>query len=327
MWWPSDAGYPDDVRRRALVGSMLAGAACTSLNPAYDLTGETGEESSEAETVGGGSTVAEATLGSTRGEATDAPDSDATTEDASGSSSSSSGEPPPVLDLCPFDVYAINEAGELHGLDPDAGELALVLEDPRLQSWAIATDPTTGLVYINELASPTTMWRVDPFVAEIDAEPVVVTAEVFADDVARATFRGDGELWIGTEQTHRFVWLPPSGGSIGGDHTLQPFPRGGDMVFLEEECAVVPTLDGTLYRACFPDPGLPPPIIPMEALVGAQFNGIAVDAQGRVWLSNANPTTQLVLLDVSVEPWVVMDTIDYDITINDLATVVHPPGC
>jgi len=228
------------------MGSMLTGAACTSLNPAFDPTDETGKVSSEeGETVGQSTTVTEATQGSTRGETTNVPDSEAMTEAASSgssSSSSSSGEPPPVLDLCPLDVYAINELGELHGLDPDTGERALVLEDPRLQSWALATDPTTGLLYVNELASPNTMWRVDPFIAEIDAEPVVVMAEVFADDVARATFRGDGQLWIGTEQTHRFVWLPPSGGKIGGDHTLLPFPRGGDMVFLEDECAVVPTL-------------------------------------------------------------------------------------
>lgn len=306
------------------MASILAGAACTSLNPAYETSGETTEAGSDSgETVGGGTTTGEATLASTRGEVTDGPDSDATTEP---SESSSSGEPPPAIDLCPFDVYAINELGELHGLDPDTGDLVFLLQDPRLESWAIATDPMTGLVYVNELASPTTMWRVDPFVAEIDAEPVVIEADGLAEEVARATFRGD-ELWIGTEQTHRFVWLPAMGGSVGGDHTLQPFSRGGDMVFLETACAVVPTLDGLLYRACFPDSGLPPPVIPMAALLGAQYNGIAVDAEGRVWLSNASPMTQLVQLDLSTEPWVLGPPVDFSMTINDLATVVHPPEC
>ena len=313
-----------------LSGSWLAGAACTSLNPAYETSGgTTDDDPAGSETVGGPTTVVDATQGTTRGETTLAPDS-VTSSDTGGTSSdgggsSSSGEPP--IDLCPFDVYAINEAGQLYVLDPDAAEVVMLLADERLQSWAIATDPSTGWLYVNERASPSTMWRVDPFIAEIDAEPVVVAADMFDEDVARATFRGDGELWIGTEQTHRFVWLPPLGGSIGGDHTLQPFPRGGDMVFLEEACAVVPTLDGTLYRACFPDPGVPPPEIPVQELVGAQFNGIAVDAQGRLWLSNANPTTQLVRLDPSVEPWAVLETVDFEITMNDLASVVHPPGC
>lgn len=306
---------------------MLGGAACTSPNPAYDLTGETTEQIPDgSDTAGGASTTGETTQGSTRGEATDAPVPDLTTGDSG--DSSSSGEPPPEIDLCPFDVYAVNELGELHVLDADTGEQARVLEDVRLRSWAIATDPSTGLLYVNERASPTTMWRVDPFIAAIDEEPLVVEADMGLEEVARATFRGDGELWIGTDQSHRFVWLPPTGGSIGGDHTLQPFPRGGDMVFLAEEpCAVVPTLDGTLYRACFPDPGAPPPEIAMEELAGAQFNGGAVDAQGRLWLSNANPTTQLVELDPSQEPWVVVQTVEFDIIMNDLAPVVHPPDC
>lgn len=315
--------------RRVLVGSMLAGAACTSANPAYDPTGETsGPLPDDSDTVGGAGTTGEITQGSTRGEATDAPDPDATSSESSGSSSSS-GDPPPVIDLCPLDVYAINELGELYGLDADSGgEQVLMLEDVRLRSWAIATDPSTGLLYVNERASPTTMWRVDPFAVVIDGERLEVEAEMGLEEVARATFRGDGELWIGTDQSHRFVWLPPTGGSIGGDHTLQPFPRGGDMVFLEEDpCAVVPTLDGTLYRVCFPDPGVPPPEIAVEELLGVQFNGAAVDAQGRLWLSNANPTAQLIELDPSQDPWTVVQTVDFGIIMNDLAPVVHPPGC
>jgi hypothetical protein len=317
------AGYPDAVRWLVLVGSMAGVVACTAVNPAYETTGETHDgnpSEGDVETLGPGGTLG----GSTRGETTDEPGPDATSE---GGSSTGGGSLPLPDPLCRFDLYAINDAGELHVLDPDEGDSMLRLEDSRLVSWAIATDPATGLLYVNQRDSPSSILRVDPFVPEIHADPIVVEAEML-DTVARATFRGPGELWLGTDQTHRFVWVPPTGGTLGADETFDPFPKGGDLLFLAESCAVVATLDGTFFEACFPAvPGRVPMLPVVDLPAGPQFTGIAIDERDRLWLSTSDPSRLVVRIDMAQEPWRAVEEIPYGITMNDLATVIHPSGC
>lgn len=147
--------------------------------------------------------------------------------------------------------------------------------------------------------------------------------------MARATFHPDGDLWLGTDSTNRFVWFSPNGRNTGA-HTVGSFSRGGDMLFLEPDCALVPTLDGQMYRVCFSGPGGSPSPTPMSGLpLGAQLTGIARDAMDRVWLSTTDLNRVLIHIEPNVRGWTAVeaDTVAYDITINDLAPVVQRWGC
>jgi hypothetical protein len=320
------ASYPGLVRWLVLVGSMTAVMACTSLNPAYETTADgIGPGSSESDSTGPVASTS-TTEGSTPAEASGGASSDTTT---SGGESSTGDVPLPDPDpLCRFDLFAVNEIGQLHVLDADMQDSRLRLEDERLISLAIATRPSTGIVYVNQRDSPGTVLRVDPFVPEILPEPIVLEVEPPVEpleEMARATFRGEDELWLGTHETHRFVWVPPTGGTITVDDVFEPFSRGGDMVFLEGGCAVVPTLEG-IFSVCFPAmPGPVPPLMVVGLEVGSfpQFTGIAVDEEGRMWLSIADPNPALLFIDRTRQPWTVGEQIPYDITMNDLAAVIH----
>jgi hypothetical protein len=146
--------------------------------------------------------------------------------------------------------------------------------------------------------------------------------------VARATFDDVGNLWLGTDDTHRFLWLPPTGGSLIGDQTFDSFAWGGDMVFVEPTCAVVPTLDGLFYDVCFPAVAGSLPTIPVLDLpVGSQFTGVAIDGSDRLWLSTADPVRMVIRVERGKIPWRVVQLVEYDIQMNDLATAVEPPDC
>lgn len=322
----ASARYPGVVRSWVCLGSMLVMQACTSTNPAFE-TSETAEAGPVLEgetttvdppsTTGSTSSVASTITSEGVGEATE-------TSDTTGAPMEDLPVRPTAL--CGFDLFAINDLGELHALDPDTGTSMLLLTDPRLASWAAATDPATGMLYVNELAAPSTVWRVDPFSLAIEAEPIMVEAADL-DDVARATFDDEGHLWLGTEDTNRFLWLAPTGGRLG-EHTLDSFPRGGDMVFVEPSCAVVPTLDGTIYDVCFPAAGGTPPTVDVLDLpLGSKFTGIAIDASGSMWLGAVDPVYSVIRIDRRQDPWRAVEVVEYDMLMNDLATVVEPPGC
>jgi hypothetical protein len=301
------------------LGSMLAVVGCTSPNPAFEGTAESSSADADGPTTLGGTSTA--TSGGTLV---------VTGADSPMSESSGMGPrdlPRGAQELCDFDLFAINRQGQLHALDPDAGASILLLEDPRLDSWAIATEPSTGIVYAGEYNAPTTVWRVDPFARTIEEEPLVVDAaelELFA----RATFHDDtGELWVGTVATHRFLRLSPAGGAPLEEHVVAAFSWGGDMVFTEDDCATVPAIDGRLYHVCFPAPPGPPPSLEVERAEGAQFTGVAIDAAGRMWLSTAEPVHTLVLVERNRGQWIATATITYDMAMTDLATLVAPAGC
>jgi hypothetical protein len=303
---------------------MTAVMACTSLNPAYETTDGDGQSSSGATTGTDG--ILSITAGSTHDEASGG-GSGATT--STGESSSTGDVPLPDPDpLCRFELYAINELGQLHVLDPDRGDSRLRLEAPELVSWAIATEPSTGILYVNQRDVPNTILRVNPFLPEILPDSITVEVQQPIEPLetmARASFRGESELWIGTHETHRFMWVPPTGGPIVAHELLDAFPAGGDMVFIEGGCAVVPTLDGLLHSACFPAmPGFVP-VIEVVGLEeeGLQFTGIAIDEGGRLWLSMADPNPGLLHIERAREPWSMGIQIPYDITMNDLAAVIH----
>jgi hypothetical protein len=260
---------------------------------------------------------------STLGETTHEPSQDTSAGDSG--SDSDSGIPFPA-EYCRADLYAVNDLGELYLLDVDTGDASLLITDERLESWAIATDPATGTLYVSEWASPGVVWRVQPFPLEIDDQPLIVPAEAL-ESMARATFDPEGNLWLGTHDSHRFVWFSPSGTSIG-DQTVDTFPRGGDMVFFDPDCALVPTLDGSIYRVCFSGPG---DTLSLEVVTGlpagAQFTGIAVDAMDRVWLSTTDADHQLVRIEEDAAGWTTVQTVAYPMALNDLASVIEPTGC
>jgi hypothetical protein len=304
--------------------SALAVAACTASNPAYEdpATVDDAGESTDA-----GQTDASESTGAAQGSSTRGETSGDSMED--GGASDSGGETPLPAVYCQAELYAINESGDLFLLDVDTDEPTLeptrLITDPRLGSWAIATDPASGFLYVSEYLDPSHVWRVDPFPIAIDDEPVIVMADAL-DSMARATFHPDGNLWLGTDDTNRFVWFSPSGRSIG-EQTVDSFPWGGDMMFLEPDCAWVPTLDGFLYRVCFPGQGAPPPMTIAGLPAGAQLTGIAVDAMGRVWLSTTDLHRQLVGIHLGETGWSTVHTVAYDMTINDLAPVIGLSGC
>jgi hypothetical protein len=315
------------MRWLACVGSVAA-VACTATNPAYEGPSEPVEAASESTDTGRststlGDTLGD-TLGGTLGDTPDDPLQDTSASDSGGGSSGS--EIPLPAEYCQADLYAVNDLGELYLLDADTGDATLLITDVRLESWAIATDPSTGILYVSELAQPGVVWRVQPFPLAIDDEPLTVPAQAL-EGMARATFDPDGNLWLGTDDSHRFVWLSPSGKSMG-DQTVEPFPWGGDMVFLEPDCAMVPTLDGSMYRVCFAGPGdtLSPAIV-TGLPSGAQFTGIAVDAMDRVWLSTTDANHRLVRIEQDTTDWTTVQTVAYAMAINDLALVIEPSGC
>lgn len=297
---------------------------CTAQNPAFEGSAGAGEATG---TEGTATTTTTGTMPMADSTSRASTSSDPAPGTSEGDTTGASPDlPPQASELCDFDLLAINEIGQLVALDPDAADARVLLDDPRLASWALATDPATGEVYVDERTSPGSVWRVDPFAPAIDDEPLVVDAPEL-DVMARATFH-QGNLWLGTDDTHRFVWLPPTGGRVAGDVTVETFPRGGDLVFTEGACAVVSTLDGTLYRVCFDEPPAPPELLEVTMPTSAQYTGIAIDAQDRMWLSTADPIRMLVLVDRSSDPWQVTLTVEYgDVMLNDLAPLAHPPGC
>jgi hypothetical protein len=304
------------------LGSALAVAACTSTNPAYE---ETGQASEVGESTGAANESTGAAPGSsTRGETSDEPPQESSTSDSSGGSTGN--ETPIPSEYCRADLYAINQSGDLYLIDVESGDATLLIADPRLGSWAVATDPASGILYVSEYLDPSHVWRVDPFPVTIADEPVIVTADAL-DTMARAAFHPDGNLWLGTDDTNRFVWFSPNGRNVG-DQTVDSFAWGGDMVFLEPECALVPTLDGLLYQVCFSGPGDSLSAMTIAGLpAGAQFTGIAADAMGRVWLSTTDLHRLLVGIHLDETGWSTVDTVAYDMTINDLAPVIGLSGC
>lgn len=315
------------MRWLGCVGTMLAVAACSSPNPAYEGTGT-------ALDAGEGTDAGPTDAGPTGDPGQDTADDDSGQDGSASESGGATGDETPLpAEYCQADLYAINHLGELYLLDADTGETTLIIADPRLESWAIATEPESGEIYVSELADPTQLWRVQPFPAAVDPSPVTVTDNELAS-MARATFHPNGDLWLGTENTNRFVWFSPNGRNIGA-HTVGGIGRGGvgrggDILFLEPDCALVPTLEGQMYRVCFSDLEGQPPTTPVSGLpLGAQLTGIARDAMGRVWLSTTDVNRVLIHIEPNASGWTAVeaDTVAYDITISDLAPVVQQWGC
>lgn len=302
---------------------MLAVAACTSRNPAYETSAASESETSSTGADEGRTTDVEQS-GSTETSVLD------TTTDGSGAST---GDVIGLDEHCRSELYGITELGTLLLIDVDVPEVLEATSDPRLRSWAGATDPSGGTIYISEHVNPGVVWRVEPQGFTIADEPLVVAAEMLAP-MARATFDHHGNLWLGTDETHHFVWMLPSG-TIVGEHTTPSFPRGGDMVFLDDGCAAVPTLASTFHRVCIPDGGMEPLPILVEGIpTGLQFTGAAVDGSGRMWLSSVVGDPEqlgpLVRIDRTARPWQVEQVLELPEgtpLITDLASVVPLPGC
>lgn len=293
------------------MAAVTVALGCTTKNPAYETTGAGTE---------GDPTSVEMSEGQVGTEGA---------SESSGVDTTAGGMPVPSAEYCRSDLLAVNDHGELYLVDVDEGEAMLQISDTRIRSWAIATEPGSGTIYINSLDEPGIVWVVDPYEFEIDEVPLGVAVEPL-EVFARSTFH-DGDLWLGTEENHRFIRMSTSGDFVHQEMSLT-FPRGGDMVFLEPSCAVVATLDASLHRVCFPVDNtsvVPPPEIDVEGLEGA-FTGLAVDGMGRMWLSILQDGGPLYRVEYDDQPWAVVQTLELQVPllrINDLAAVVELPGC
>jgi streptogramin lyase len=147
--------------------------------------------------------------------------------------------------------------------------------------------------------------------------------------MARAGVDPEGMVWVGSHDTNRFFRISPVDGT-----SIEYMPlgigAGGDMVFLDSNRALVPSLEGNLSLVDFSQPReitvVPVPVGGLMA--GTLLTGIARDPADRLWLGAADG--QLLRVDfMGPEPdgAYVGDTITLGVTLNDLARVVEPPGC
>lgn len=302
--------------------AVLGLTACTSANPAFDPT--TAGSVGQGESTGTSTGVGESASGGTSNGGTVAGSEEAD------ESHGSEGEP----DACQADLYAINQNGALYLLDVDEGwSMSMVELQSQLSSWALATDPTTGILHVSQYGHPSTVWRVSPVSFIRDPVPVMVPGNNIVN-IARAAFDPEGNLWLGTDGLgNLFISFPP--GAEMASELLRPgLGAGGDMLFLEDGSVVVPSRDGNLWLTRL-DAEVEPLQFPLaiQAVDGVpDLTGIARDPLGRAWVATVNGVLARVelddLLDVDPGPVAPVVEVELGIFISDLAPIVVPPdGC
>lgn len=196
-----------------------------------------------------------------------------------------------------------------------------------LKSWALATDPT-GTLYVNRLEQPDTVLVLAPVTFEIQ-DMLTIPGGAMVPKVARAGVDPEGMLWMGTELTNVFFRI-----SLVDGTSVEYMPvgigRGGDMVFLDSNRALVPSLQGNLSLVDFSQPARPMVMtVPVAGLVeGTLLTGIARDPAGRLWLGRLDgELLQIGFTEAEPGGAHVDQTITLGVTLNDLATVVEPSDC
>jgi hypothetical protein len=306
----------DAARRRArtgrhgwLVALVWAATACTSPNPAFEATGEDGSDQ--------GDTTLASTGSGTRTGSVDDPVSE---------SAGTIGDPPPMSELCLVDLLGINEDGVLHLIDVDAGTTVPLPPVPELGSWALATDPGSGTIYVNPHAQPAAVMVLEPVTFQVQDMLTIVTDGPALPEMARAGVDPEGMVWVGTHETNQFFRISPTDGT-SVEHTLVGIGAGGDLVFLDSDRALVPSLLGDLSLVDFSLQTVTS--VPIQDLPsGLLLTGIARDPAGRLWLGNVDG--QLLRVEfMEPEPAgaYLSNTVALGVTLNDLTTMVEPPGC
>jgi hypothetical protein len=327
------------VRWIARVGVMLAVAACTLDNAAYEATGHEatrGDTQDDGEPSESGAVTSQGqTTPGTGPDTTSEPPGDTNdTSDTSDTSDTRDTDDPPI-GFCEADLYGINDQGILYLIDVDNGTLVEGTTSAGIASWAISTHPMDGTIYVSALDEPTMVQRIDPHTLMLDERsfPVPPTRgeSVGREEVmARATFDPRGQLWLGTDDTNSYVSFWPDD-AMGTFSNVGTEGRGGDMMFFDSECAMVPNLQGLVSRVCFDINEITDTFMVMEVPMAWGFSGIARDARDQVWLSTIDTDgtlSYLVRVDHESEPWVVTMAYALEVGINDLSEVVElPNGC
>jgi hypothetical protein len=301
-----------------LVALVWAATACTSPNPAFEATGE--------DTSDQGDTTLTSTGSGTRTGSVDDPVSEsAGTTGPSSTGEASTDDPPPMSELCLADLLGINEAGELHLIDVDAGTTVPLPPMPELDSWALTTD-LSGTIYISPRTQPNTLMVLEPVTFQVQDMLTVITDGGPLPEMARAGVDPDGMVWVGTHDTNQFLRISPMDGTSVAYMPLG-IGAGGDMVFLDSGHALVPSLQGDLSLVDFSLPMVTD--VPVAGLLdGTLLTGIARDPTGRLWLGDVDGHLLLVeLMEPELIGAYVADTISLGVTLNDLTTMVEPPGC
>jgi hypothetical protein len=292
-------------------------SACTTSNPAYEATG--------AEASGDATGAEASTSGATQVGSVDGPTSSSSGNEPSASGETSAGdEGPPVSELCLVDLYGISEAGVLYLIDVDEGTAVPLPADPELGSWAIASDPADGTLYINPLAEPSLVRVVEPVTFTVLSTLTIAGAG--AEEMARAGFDPDGGLWFGTFDTNQFFRLQPAEGT-SDERSVVGIGAGGDLVFLDSNRALVPSLLGDLSMVDFSTEVVS--LVPvMDLPTGLLLTGLARDVQGRLWVgSEDGQLLHIGFRGPEPDGAYADQPIDLGVTVNDLAPMVEPPGC
>lgn len=229
---------------------------------------------------------------------------------------------------CEADLYAINELGELYLIDADTGEVRLELTEALAHSWAIATRPTDGALYLSPVNVPSVLRRLDPLTLELNDDLPLVGDDI--DQMARAGFDGSGTLWLGTDDLGLFFPYDPGPESLGMPE-LFPSGSGGDLAFFEPGLALGVASDGSAYLLDVSTSFMASPTTVSDLPAGV--SGLALDSDDRLWAATTNG--QLLRIDVTgstTDPFFAVDTdetVDLGIAIiDDLAPVlVHPTDC
>ena len=311
--------------RQGLLAALLGVAtACTSANPAYEATGADQDTTAEGDTT---SPVPPDTSSGAITSSDDDPDGDSgETTTSSDDGETSTGDPSPSPELCRADLYGINDMGEILLIDVDEGTTARLPPMAERESWAIATAPT-GTLYVNRLMQPDTVLVLAPITFAIqDALTIPVGGLPM---MARAGVDPEGMLWVGTHDTNQFFRLSPVDGT-SVEYMPLGIGMGGDMVFLDSNRALVPSLQGNLSLVDFSRPREPTVVsVPVDGLLeGTLLTGIARDPDGLLWLGCVDgQLLQIGFMEPEPDGAFVDETITLDVTLNDLATVVEPSGC
>jgi len=305
-----------------LLAALLGATACTSVNPAFEATGEEGQEEQEGETTQG---VPPATTSSSSTGAVDDRGSESGATTRSGDEETSTGEPPPMEALCMADLYGINSAGELHLIDVDTGTTVPLPPRRELGSWAVATDPN-GTIYVNQYAQPNTVLVLEPVTFQL--QDMLLIPGRMLPEVARAGVDPDGMVWVGTHDTNQFFRISPLDGT-SVEHMPLGIGAGGDMMFLDSGLALIPSNQGNLSLVdfSFRDPVVSD--VPVAGLMGGTLlTGIARDTAGRLWLGRLDgQLLRLGFMGPEPDGAFVDGMLELGVALNDLATMVVPPDC
>lgn len=245
----------------------------------------------------------------------------------SGGEESDSGTTMLSPETCNADFYAVNGESELWMLDLDA-ELAVLVADPIPRSFAVATEPGTGDIYLNVLKQGRVVRRIDPVTLQLDPTPVMVpSTSPWPMMTPRAGFSPDGMLWLGSDVGGSFIAFTP--GAVGGMEWVPGgLTPGGDLVMLSSSEMLVLTLDTGLYSIDFSSMYPTPVAVTLEGVDDVALTGMAHDGSNQLWVSTGPGPSTLYRLHVNaggyeaVDPWVV------GVPIGDLSPVLtEPAGC